>query len=172
VRFAYADPPYLGWGARYYGEHHEAAADYDDPATHQALVNRLAEYDGWAMSLSSPSLRTILPMCPPDVRVASWCKSFASYKPGVHPAYAWEPVIFRGARTRGRAETTVSDFYVCRITLERGLTGAKPEAFVWWLLALLNVKADDEFVDVFPGSGAVGRAWERWRSQIDLGLST
>jgi hypothetical protein len=172
MRFAYADPPYLGWSARYYGEHHEEADDFDKPATHQALINLLSsDYDGWALSLHSPALRTILPMCPDDVRVMAWCKSFASYKPGVHPAYAWEPVIIRGPRTRRRDELTIADFHVARITLERGLTGAKPESFVWWLLAALNVQADDEFVDVFPGSGAVGRAYERWRAQAPLGLS-
>lgn len=172
MKFAYADPPYLGWSQRYYAEHPEAA-DYDDPETHRELIARLsADFDGWAMSLHSPALRTILPMCPDDVRVMAWCKSFASYKPGVHPAYAWEPVIIRGARPRNRNETTVADFHVARITLERGLTGAKPESFVWWVLAALNVRSDDAFTDLFPGSGAVGRAWERWQAQVPLTLET
>jgi hypothetical protein len=171
MRFAYADPPYLGWSQRYYGELHEDAADYDKPETHQALIDRLcSDFDGWAMSLHSPALRTILPMCPDDVRVMAWCKSFASYKPGVHPAYAWEPVIIRGPQKRTRTETTVADFHVARITLERGLTGAKPASFVWWVLAALNVKVDDELVDIFPGSGAVGRAWDSWRAQLPLDL--
>jgi hypothetical protein len=38
------------------------------------------------------------------------------------------------------------------------------------MLAALNVQQDDEFTDLFPGSGAVGRAWESWRSQAPLGL--
>jgi hypothetical protein len=123
VRFAYADPPYLGLAAKFYGEIHPDAADYDRPETHQALIDRLcSEFDGWAMSLHSRTLRTILPMCPPDVRVMAWCKSFASYKPGVHPAYAWEPVIIRGARTRGRHGSTVADYTVVPITVKRGLT--------------------------------------------------
>lgn len=171
MRFAYADPPYLGLAKKFYGHLHPDAAAYDDPETHRALIARLdAEFDGWAMSLHSPALRTILPMCPPDVRVMAWCKSFASFKPGVHPADAWEPVIIRGARTRGRSGTTVADYTVVPITLQRGLTGAKPERFVWWVLAALNVQRDDEFVDLFPGSGAVGRAWESWRNQAQLGL--
>lgn len=28
MRFAYADPPYLGCGAKIYGVHHEQAADW------------------------------------------------------------------------------------------------------------------------------------------------
>ena len=40
MKFAYADPPYLGCGHRYL-EHHPEALDWDDPATHQELVDRL-----------------------------------------------------------------------------------------------------------------------------------
>jgi hypothetical protein len=173
VRIAYADPPYLGLAAKFYGHLHADAAAYDDPETHRQLIARLCDEfpDGWALSLHSPSLREILPMCPPDVRVAAWVKPFASYKKGVNPGYAWEPVIFRGGRRRtDGSETTVSDYCAVPITLRRGFTGAKPERFVWWVLALLGAQADDEFVDLFPGSGAVARAWEAWRAQVPLGL--
>ena len=45
------------------------------------------------------------------------------------------------------------------ITLKRGLTGAKPEAFCEWVLSLLNfrVEDDDEMVDLFPGTGVMDR---------------
>src|SRR5882672_5446493 len=44
MRFAYADPPYLG-RAEYYRAHHPDAMIWDKPETHQALVCRLqAEY--------------------------------------------------------------------------------------------------------------------------------
>lgn len=171
MKFAYADPPYLGLAAKFYGDLHPDAAEYDRPEKHQELIDRLcSEFDGWALSLHTPSLREILPMCPPDVRVMAWCKSFASYKPGVHPAYAWEPVIIRGARKRGRHHSTIADFCLVPITVRRGFQGAKPDKLIWWILAALNVKADDEFVDLFPGSGAVGRAWDKWRNQAELGL--
>ncbi len=29
----------------------------------------------------------------------------------------------------------------------------------------LNLRPDDEFCDVFPGSGAVGDAWQRWKNR-------
>ena len=173
MKFAYADPPYLGLAAKFYGDRHPDAADYDRPEKHQELIDRLcAEFDGWAMSLHSPSLRTILPMCPPESRVAAWVKPFASYKKGVNPGYAWEPVIFWGARRRtDGSELTVPDYCSVPITLQRGFQGAKPERFVWWMLALLGVRPDDEFIDLFPGSGAVGRAWQQWQSQQPLGLT-
>lgn len=95
MKFAYADPPYFGLGSYY---NHPESRLWDKIETHAALVNRLCtEYpDGWAMSLHSPSLKDILPLCPRDVRVLSWVKPFASFKKGVGLAYTWEPVIFRG----------------------------------------------------------------------------
>jgi hypothetical protein len=37
--------------------------------------------------------------------------------------------------------------------------GAKPAVFIRWVFDLLGALPGDEFVDVFPGSGGVGRAW-------------
>src|SRR5688500_4295238 len=95
MKFAYADPPYIGQAKRHYS-HDPLCAEVD----HGELLARLqSEFpDGWALSASSPSLKTILPLCPDDVRIAAWVKSFCAFKKGVRPAYAWEPVIFRGGR--------------------------------------------------------------------------
>lgn len=160
MRFAYADPPYLGQARKHYGPDAREV-------NHPLLIAHLAEFDGWALSLSSPSLATILPMCPPEARVGAWVKPFAAYKPGVNPGYCWEPVIFRPLpRKRARTEDTVRDYVSANITLQRGVSGAKPEAFCWWLFALAGLTPDDEFVDLFPGSGAVTRAYENWNSQL------
>lgn len=167
MRFAYADPPYLGLAEKFYGKLHPEAAAYDRIETHMALIARLCDEfpDGWAMSLHAPSLRAILPLCPEDVRVMAWVKPFASFKPGVNPAYAWEPIIVRGGRRRTKEQPTVRDWYACNITLRRGFAGAKPEALCHWLFEVLGMQPGDEFVDLFPGSGAVSRAWESWCSQ-------
>ncbi len=166
MKFAFADPPYLGCGALYAAHHAEALA-WDDPQTHRALIERLvAEFpDGWAMSLSSPSLRTILPMCPDDCRVAAWVKPFAVFKPNVNPAYAWEPVIFRGGRRGDRTRETVRDWFAKEITLKRGLTGAKPEAFCRWVLDLLGYEPGDDIDDLFPGTGVMGQVTSGLRSR-------
>lgn len=164
-RFAYADPPYLGCSAKHYGALHPNAADYDEIATHRALIGRLCdEYpDGWALSLHEPSLRTILNLCPPDVRVAAWVKPFAAFKANVTRAWAWEPVIFRGGRPIQRIDPTVRDWFEApaiaeSITLQRGLTGTKPHKFCRWVLEWLNVQPGDRVDDLFPGSGAMGSA--------------
>lgn len=160
MRFAYADPPYLGLAEAFYGDRHPEAAEYDKPETHQRLIDRMsAEYpDGWALSLHTPSLRTILPMCPSDCRVAAWVKPFASFKKGVGVAYAWEPVIFRGGRKRALTEQTTRDWVAENITLQRGFPGAKPRGFCMWIMDMLHVQDGDTVDDLFPGSGAVGHA--------------
>lgn len=167
MKFAYADPPYLGCGAKLYGVHHERAGDWDRLETHAGLVARLCDEwpDGWAMSLHSPSLRAILPLCPEDVRVLAWVKPFSSFKPGVGVAYAWEPVIFRGGRRRTREQPTVRDWIDANIMLKKGLAGAKPPEFCEWLLDVLNVEEGDEVEDVFPGTGIFGRVWKARRER-------
>lgn len=158
MRFAYADPPYLGL-AGFYAKLHPEWAIWDDPAAHQTLIDRLSdEYpDGWAMSLHSPSLHQILPMCPPDVRVMAWVKPFASYKPGVNPAFAWEPLIVRGGRRRtDKTELTVRDWVACPITLRKGLVGAKPAGFNRWVTNVLGYRHGvDTLDDLFPGTGGM-----------------
>lgn len=58
MRFAYADPPYLGCG-RLYAAHHQDDLAWDNPEAHRSLIQRLvADFpDGWVLSLSVPSLR-------------------------------------------------------------------------------------------------------------------
>lgn len=172
MKFAYADPPYLGQSRHY---DHPNAKDCDNIEWHHDLITRLErDYsDGWVLSCSSPSLRHLLPACPVDTRVGAWVKPFHAFKKGVRPAYAWEPVLFRGGRNRnhpppekGGKATTPKDFFVtadvvsANITLKRGMTGAKPDAFALWVLDLLNVQPEDTIDDLFPGSGAIGAAWK------------
>ncbi len=73
MRFAYADPPYLGQGKKHYAHQHEDAAEYDSIVGHRKLVTRLmVEFPTWALSLSVPSLRFILPLCPSECRIGAW----------------------------------------------------------------------------------------------------
>jgi hypothetical protein len=159
MRFAYADPPYLGCGAKLY-QHPE----WDSLETHRDLIGMLVrDYpDGWAMSLSSTTLRDILPLCPVDVRVGAWVKPFASFKPNVNPAYAWEPVIWRGGRTkRSRKVDTIRDYHAENIAMMRGVPGAKPPGFAMWVTQLLgaDVRQGDTITDLFHGSGAMLGVW-------------
>ena len=163
LRVAYADPPYIGQAkARY--SHDPKCAEVD----HRALIDHLNTFDAWALSLSSPTLKQILALCPDGVRVCAWVKPFCAYKPNVNPAYAWEPVIVRGGRRRTRQQETVTDWVSANITLKRGLCGVKPEAFCYWLFGMMNLRRGDDFHDLYPGSGAVTRAWKKWENQTTL----
>lgn len=159
MKFAYADPPYLGCGCLY-AKHHPDALEWDSPDRHKRLIELLCNRypDGWAMSLHVPSMKVILPMLPQAARIGAWVKPFASFKPGVNPAYTWEPIAWVGGRKRERMEPTVRDYVSANITLKKGLTGAKPDLFCSWVLDVLNAKPGDIVVDLFPGTGAFGRA--------------
>lgn len=167
VRIAYADPPYPGQSKKHYGDHPDYAGEVD----HGELVERLGLYDGWVLHTSSPALRDVLSLCPPDVRVAAWVKPFAAFKKNVKVAYAWEPVIFHGGREPepNRIDgVTLRDFISEPITMKRGLAGAKPERVCWWAFEVLGMDPGDDLDDLFPGSGAVTRAWERWKQTPQL----
>ncbi len=168
MKMAYADPPYLGLAEKFYGDLHPEAAVYDRPETHKLLIERLSdEYDAWALSMATTTLRLMLPWCPEDVRIGAWVKPFASFKMNVTHAYAWEPVLFRLNRKRTREQGTWRDFIAEPITLQRGFRGAKPEKVCYWIFEGLNLQEGDEFNDLFPGSGAVTRAYEKWRKRDD-----
>lgn len=174
MRFAYADPPYLG-RAEYYRAHHDEALSWDDPETHRALIERLqGEYpDGWVLSLSERSLRTILPMCPPEARTAAWISERARYAGrAVAVRRHFEPVIFCGGR---EGPNRAADFVVTKqepmpaganryemnnksaIRSGKVFVGRKPAAFCRWVLALLGFDpAKDMIADLFPGTGAMG----------------
>jgi hypothetical protein len=51
-----------------------------------------------------------------------------------------------------------------RTTDPRRVVGAKPAAFCWWVFDLLGALPGDELVDLFPGSGGIGRAWRLYTS--------
>jgi hypothetical protein len=174
VRFAYADPPYIGQAKKHYS-HDARCAEVD----HRELLARLRdEYpDGWALSCSTPSLEEILHLSrdvigPNAVRIGAWVKPFHVFKRGVRPAYAWEPIVFRGGRNKnhppppkGGKATTPKDWVSANITLRKGLVGAKPERVCAWLFDLLGAQLGDDLHDLYPGTGIVSACWQRWQDE-------
>lgn len=158
-RFAYADPPYPG-KADYYSDQPTFAGEVD----HRELLERLVdEYpDGWALSTSAEALQDVLRMCPRRVRVASWHRRVRRVR-ALRPLASWEPLVVCGGRPYSTARSqTVLD----RLTYEGryqsypgALIGMKPPEFTVWMLQQLNACRGDRVDDLFPGSGAIGRAW-------------
>lgn len=160
MKFAYADPPYLGCG-KHYLKFHADALIWDEPNTHKKLVDRLCcEYpDGWAMSLLSQHLHTILPMCPSDVNIGAWCKTFHQIRPG-DPQKTWEPVIYRGGRKEKRNQYC-RDWLAC-LPGRNEFIGSKPRKFAFWLFDLIGARRGDTLDDLFPGAYGISSAWAEW----------
>lgn len=157
LKLIYADPPYLGCCKLYDHRHEEPWGCWDDPTTHRALFSYLRTFDGWACSATSQSLTDILPLTH-GCRVAAWVKPFAAFKRNVRIAYTWEPVLFMPGRDSSADGAPVGRDHLSEsITLLKGLTGAKPEKFCRWIATLLGYVEGDEMVDMFPGTGVMGR---------------
>jgi hypothetical protein len=169
VRVAYADPPYPGC-AHLYKDH----PDYKGEVDHLILLSNMRRvYDGWCLHTSSVALpeimRCLSQLGIDDVRVMAWVKPFAAFKANVPVAYAWEPVVVKACRKPVvKPGMTYRDWIAQPITMKRGLTGAKPDAVCRWLFEVMGMERDDELDDLFPGTGAVTRAWDAWRSQLTL----
>ena len=177
MRFAYADPPYPGQSKKHYGDHPDYAGEVD----HADLGERLhMNYDGWVLHTSAPALFDVmqdlktaglLPLREGegDYRIMSWVKPFAAFKRNVPVAYAWEPVLVKPVRKPLVAGRCVMRDYIAEsITMKKGLTGAKPDAVCRWLFEVAGLTPDDVFTDLYPGSGAVWQAWDRWRVELRL----
>lgn len=165
MKFAYADPPYLGC-CKLYDHYHPDGLCWDNLQTHRELIARLnVEYpDGWALSMTSGSLLDLAPMFPEGKRIGAWVKPFAAYKRNVRVAYTWEPVVFVGGRISSKDGATPNRDHIDEppalaesITMRKGFTGAKPERFCHWVMDLLGWAPGDQIDDLYPGTGVFGR---------------
>jgi hypothetical protein len=164
----YADPPYIGC-ANLYKDHADFAGEVD----HAQLIDHLeSDFDGWVLHAAATprSMATLAALVEKtDARWMSWVKGFAAFKKNVSVAYAWEPVIVKAARKPVVSKRLVMrDWIQESITLKRGLTGAKPEAVCHWAFEMVGARPDDTLTDLFPGTGAVSKAWKTWQGKFTL----
>jgi hypothetical protein len=176
MKIAYADPPYPGQAKRHYGKGGDPFKGDVAEVDHAALIERLERDfpDGWALSTSVPALGEMLKLCPAigtTTRVGAWVRGQIPLKPA-RVMWTWEPVIFRLRHWRQRHQSDwVRDSLVAMQPsgfLGGSITGQKPDAFCFWVFDVMGLSVDDELVDLFPGSGAVGRAWLRYQRQRGL----
>lgn len=184
MRLAIADPPYLGRADRWYGEgrgsgrtwtaggyrgrngrkpdQHPDAKVWDDPASHVALIERLAaSYEGWAVAGHATSTALLLNAAPAGAQLAVWVRPNA-IPGGARVVNGWEPVlIFVPTERRGRTTGMRTRDVLTAPVLRQGFLGSKPPQWTRWVLDMLGYDpAIDELVDMFPGSGAVSAAAE------------
>lgn len=171
-RMGYADPPYPGQSKRLYGDHPDYAGEVDH---HELVCDLLARFpNGWALSTSARALPAVLRSCPDRVLVCCWLKRATSPPMGDNRMYSWEPVILCDTpnpttATRMHCEAN-ADQYTFRAKADGYVVGAKPRGFSFWLFDAMGLTPADDLVDVFPGSGAVGAAWDAWRAQERLAV--
>jgi hypothetical protein len=168
VKIAYADPPYINC-AHLYKDH----ADFGGEVDHADLIERLqSDYDGWILHASATpaSMAILAPLvAATGARWMSWVKGFAAFKKNVSVAYAWEPVIVKPCRKPVVSKRLVNrDWIQESITLRKGLTGAKPEKVCHWAFEMVGARPDDELIDLYPGTGAVSKAWKSWQGLFTL----
>lgn len=158
MRFAYADPPYPG-KSKYYPERREV--------DHASLLQTLQlEYpDGWALSTSSEALRDVLRLCPIGVRIGAWFKGQRPTK-SHRSLVTWEPLIVAGGRALPVSVVQSSlDGLISQGRFRAfpgAMIGMKPPAFAEWMFGMLGVAHGDRVDDIFPGSGAIGVALEKY----------
>lgn len=168
MRLGYADPPYPGC-AHMYKDH----PDYAGEVNHEELIQRLDnEFDGWILHTHVEGLRMMeRERLLPDegIRICQWVKPFAAFKRNVSVAYAYEPVIVKASRKPVVSKRLVMrDWVDCPITMKKGLTGVKPEKVCHWVFELLGARPEDELFDLYPGTGAVSKAWKTWQGLFYL----
>ena len=140
-----------------------ANAEVDHASLLQLLTDNYP--DGWALSTSSEALRDVLSLCPRGVRICAWFKGPRHTK-SRRALVSWEPLIVAGGRPlRVDVVQDLSDGLVATGRFRRfpgAMVGMKPPAFAEWMFRQLGASRVDRLDDLFPGSGAIGRAWARY----------
>lgn len=155
MSFAFADPPYPG-RAHLYPENSEV--------DHAALIDRLTREfpNGWALSTAADALRDVLALCPSEVRVASWHRRSRPTS-SKRALSAWEPVILSGGRQLALGESqTLTDALTDQSrhhAFPGAMIGMKTPAFAEWIFRQLGARPNDQLTDLYPGSGAIQKAW-------------
>ena len=169
LRLAYADPPYPG-NARLYRGHPDYAGEVD----HAALIRRLGPYDGWALSTSAAALPAVLARVPARGAGGSLAPRGTAHRELAAPERVGAGHLPRGppgGPRRVPARERRTDSLVHGVspltTLPGRVIGTKPAAFCRWVFSLLGAAPGDTLDDLFPGSGAVSRAWAAFTAAAD-----
>lgn len=150
MRFRYDDPPYIGTAWRYYKM---------PEVNHEELIKEALSqnYDGYALSCSVRSLRTLLPLMPEGTRVCAWTKPHAPNPLAHGIANCWEVVLVYGGRQQQPGKRDWLQALPARSGGE--LPGRKPVAFAAWLYELFGAGPQDSLYEKYRGTGIVGRVW-------------
>lgn len=166
MKFAYADPPYLGMGKKMFGNLHKEASLFDKVENQQNLIQSLIkDYpDGWALSCNPRDLQFLL--IDKEIRICAWTKTFHQIR-RTTVQFSWEAVLLYRGRVEPLRKPMVRDSISGHIAKRLGFRGAKPDYFNDWIINLLNFKAEeDTLTDLFPGTNGMSQAIQRSKSRL------
>jgi hypothetical protein len=167
MNVAYADPPYPNQAKKHYGPGAQEV-------NHAILIKGLEEnFDGWALSTGAQMLKQILPFCPDNIRICIWVKPMNAQISNISPIHAWEPVIVKQARAGRKSPHFLKDYVVAMPPIFQhkttsGVHGEKPKEFYIWMFKMIGAIPEDDFTDLFPGSGKGMKYWDWFKSQRRL----
>ena len=195
LRLAYADPPYPGLSKRYYGDHPDYAGEVDHADLIRRLstydgwaLSTSARALPDILALCPPGSRVAAWVR--GERPVRSAGPLNAWEPVIYWGGRRDPS--RGAaadasplpaarvasrrRTRSAELSDSSSLSPRRVdvllyrpgvrtTDPERVIGAKPAAFCRWVFDLLGAEPQDEFHDLFAGSGGVMRAWDAFTSQ-------
>lgn len=200
LRLAYADPPYPGLSRRYYSGHPDYAGEVDHAELIRRLstfdgwalstsaralpsvlalcpagVRVAAWHRGERPTRSLGPLSAWEPVIYAGGRLD--VERDVSRLPGERDASGDAGATRRVEEYRGdpsprsprRLDSLVYHARP-RTTDPARVVGAKPAVFCRWVFDLLGAEPQDEFTDIFPGSGGVARAWETFAAAGRDGL--
>lgn len=163
MKFAYADPPYLGHAQKNYGA---KAKPYDELETHQALIRHLVRNypDGWALSMNPENLLELATEIPRGALICAWTKT--NPEP-MHTAVlrSWEPLILWRNHRRAQAARPKTTLASSTYNAHK-LRGSKPEVFNRWVLALLGYEDGDTLDELFPGTALMTQGLNQTRLNL------
>ncbi len=153
MRMCYADPPYPGKAVLYKNE-----PTFAGEVDHVELIASLrSSYDGWALSTSADALKYVLSLCPEGVHVLPWVKPNGVARATIGKHNSWEPLIVWPGR---ELPPGFRDWLYAKPARSGGsLLGRKPIAFCAFMFRALGILPGDELVDLYPGTGIVGRCF-------------
>ena len=189
MKFAIADPPYLGRAKIWYGQKmrksqkgikfggtskvnykpadfNENAEIWDNIKTHKNLIEKLEnEYDGFALCMAHDNLQKLLPFCKPNIKIMIWHKWSIPSRSRIQNRF--EPVLIRIPKSlKGAVKgQTMPDVLTWQMRTKSDFAGAKPKEWTYWVLDAMGVDKDDEIEDLFIGSGAVTQAINDYKKE-------
>lgn len=162
----YADPPYANCRFKYARANN--SRQWGRNARADFLRDLIARMEGLrapdgicALSMATPELE-LLSLFPSKRRVMAWTKPRGTFRPGVWPSYAWEPLVCWGSfpnREEQRTSKTPHDWLhlAPKRPKKGGHENPKPDDFGAWVLNVTLGPRVGAVCELYAGMAPIAR---------------